>query len=136
MSQRTIVITEGDRRRLTYLLTSEFTEAIQSKAYLTDLRSELRRAEIVDAADVPGDVVTMNSTVRLRDIDTGELETYTLVFPHEANITCNKLSVLAPIGSAMLGNHVGDILQWRVAGGGRRLRVEEVRYQAARENAF
>lgn len=99
MSTHKIIITESDRRRLTHLLTSDLTAAIQSKSYLTDLRTELQRAEIVDAADVPADVITMNSTVSLRDLDTGELETYTLVFPHEANIANSKLSILAPIGT-------------------------------------
>lgn len=136
MSTHKIIITESDRRRLTHLLTSDFTAAIQSKSYLTDLRTELQRAEIVDAADVPADVITMNSTVSLRDLDTGELETYTLVFPHEANIANSKLSILAPIGTAILGYRVGDVVEWRVPNGSRHLRIEEVLYQPEREAAL
>ena len=67
MSRRTIIITNSDRRRLEHLLASEFTEAILPKSYLTDLRTELQRAKIVDSEEVPSDVITMDSTVRLRD---------------------------------------------------------------------
>ena len=136
MSNRNIIITESDRRRLTSLLASDFAVAIQSRSYLMDLRVELQRAEIVDSADVPGDVITMNSTVRLQDLDTGEVETYTLVYPNEANIANSKLSILAPIGTAILGNHVGDVVRWRVPSGSRQLQVEEILFQPEREGAL
>ena len=136
MSNRNIIITESDRRRLTSLLASDFAVAIQSKSYLMDLQAELQRAEIVDSADVPDDVITMNSTVRLQDLDTGEVETYTLVYPNEANIANSKLSILAPIGTAILGNHVGDVVRWRVPSGSRQLQVEEILFQPEREGAL
>jgi len=136
MTRRTIFITDIDRRRLEHLLASDFTEAIQSKSYLTDLQAELQRAKIVESASVPRDVVTMDSRVRLRDLDSGEVETYTLVYPDQANIAENKLSILAPIGTAILGYRVGDIVQWRVPGGRRRLRLEEVLYQPEREGVL
>ena len=132
MSRRTIIITNSDRRRLEHLLASEFTEAILPKSYLTDLRTELQRAKIVDSEEVPSDVITMDSTVRLRDLDTDEVETYTLVYPNQANIAENKLSILAPIGTAILGYRLGDVIRWRVPSGKRRLRVEEVVYQPER----
>ena len=133
MSRRNIIITDDDRRRLEHLLASDFTEAIRSKSYLTDLRAELQRAKIVNSAEVPGDVITMESTVRLRDVDTGEVETYTLVYPDQANIAESKLSILAPIGTAILGYRVGDVVRWRVPSGRRKLSVEEVEYQPERE---
>jgi len=132
MSRRTIIITNSDRRRLEHLLASEFTEAILPKSYLTDLRTELQRAKIVDSEEVPSDVITMDSTVRLRDLDTDEVETYTLVYPNQANIAENKLSILAPIGTAILGYRLDDVIRWRVPSGRRRLRVEEVVYQPER----
>ena len=132
MSRRTIIITNSDRRRLEHLLASEFTEAILPKSYLTDLRTELQRAKIVDSEEVPSDVITMDSTVRLRDLDTDEVETYTLVYPNQANIAENKLSILAPIGTAILGYRLGDVIRWRVPSGKRRLRVEEIVYQPER----
>ena len=68
----------------------------------------------------------MNSTVRLRDLETGEEETYTLVYPDEADIGENKLSVLAPVGTALLGYRAGDVVEWPVPAGVRRFRIEEV----------
>lgn len=136
MSRRSIIITESDRRVLEQLLTSEFADAIDSKSYLADLRTELERADIVDSADVPHDVVTMNSTVRLRDLDSGDTESYTLVYPDRANIAENKLSILAPIGTAVLGYRVGDVITWRVPSGQRRVQVEEVLDQPERRKAF
>jgi regulator of nucleoside diphosphate kinase len=136
VSRRNIFITNSDRHRLELLLASEFAEAINPKTYLADLRAELHRAKIVNSVDVPDDVVTMDSTVRLSDLDTGEVETYTLVYPDQANIAENKLSILAPIGTAILGYRVGDVVRWRVPSGKRRLQVEEVLYQPEREGVL
>jgi regulator of nucleoside diphosphate kinase len=78
----------------------------------------------------------MNSTVVLRDLETNEKETYTLVFPDSADIAHDRLSVLAPVGTAILGQHVGDTIRWRVPQGMRRLKVEKVVYQPEREGAY
>src|SRR4029079_8663455 len=90
----TIVITEADFERLTSLLASEFAKAISPVEYLDDLRAELKKARIVQPNKVPRSVVTMNSAVTLRDLETGEKETYTLVYPDQADIANNRLSVL------------------------------------------
>jgi regulator of nucleoside diphosphate kinase len=136
MARRKIIITENDHERLEALLASEFATAIGASEYLDDLRAELDRAEIVRPEDVPRNVVTMNSTVVLRDLDTKEKETYTLVFPEAADIANDRLSVLAPVGTAILGERVGDVVRWRVPQGWRRLKVERVVYQPEREGAF
>lgn len=132
MSQREIIITDCDRQRLEDLLESEFAEAIDARAYLADLRAELLRAKVVVSSDVPPNVITMDSTFCLRDVDTGEVETYTLVYPDQANIAESKLSILAPVGTAILGYRVGDVVRWRVPSGRRCLRVEDVLYQPER----
>lgn len=136
MSRRHLLITSDDCRRLQHLLDSEFAAAIDPKIYLGDLRSELLAAKIVDAKKIPPDVVTMKSTVRLRDLDSGEEEVYTLVYPDQADIAESRLSVLAPIGTAILGYRVGDVIQWQVPDGARRLLVEEVIYQPQRDEAL
>jgi len=123
MPKRKIVITLNDYEYLKELLSSEFTQAISPSDFLESLEAELELAEVVDPERVPKNVVTMNSTVKLRDLDTNELETYTLVFPEDADIANYKLSVLAPVGTAILGQRVGDVLRWRVPDGWRRLRV-------------
>ena len=89
----------------------------------------MERAEVVAPRDVPTDAVTMNSTVRLRDLGSGKELTYTLVFPNEADVDQGKISILAPIGTAMIGYREGDVIEWEVPSGLRRLKVEEVLYQ-------
>jgi hypothetical protein len=71
----------------------------------------------------------MNATVRLRDLKTGAEETYTLVYPDEADIEANRLSILAPIGTALLGYRAGDVVEWPVPAGITRFRIEEVLFQ-------
>ena len=100
-----------------------------SRDDLRDLQAELRQARVVAPADIPPDVITMNSKARLRDLETGEKMIYTLVFPDVANIEDGKISVVAPIGTAMLGQRVGDEVQWDVPAGRVRLRVEQLLYQ-------
>lgn len=94
---------------------------------------ELDIAEIVAPEEIPPDVVTMNSTVRLRAVRSKEIETYTLVYPQNANIAVGKLSVLAPIGTAILGYRVGDTVQWKVPKGLIRFKIEELVFQPERD---
>ena len=132
--ERGIFITEEDRARLDALIRRALGHHAHQTAYLAALAGELRRARVVPRAQMPEDVVTMNATVRVRDLETGEEDTYTLVYPHEADIEANKLSVLAPVGTALLGYRAGDVVEWPVPAGVARLRIEEVapRPRAAR----
>lgn len=129
MSERTIVITEPDKKRLTELLDEARRAGNRGAGYLKDLQVELDRARVVLPIEVPPDVITMNSTASLRDLDTGDELTYTLVFPQDTDAAQGRISVLAPIGTAMLGYAVGDTFVWRVPDGERRFRVEKVLYQ-------
>ncbi len=125
LSPRVIYITEADMRRLRPLI-----EGMKnSRDDLRGLQAELENARVVQPADVPSDVITMNSKARLRDLDTGEEMVFTLVFPGNADIEHDKISVVAPIGTAMLGHRVGDEFSWEVPAGSVRLRVEDVLYQ-------
>ena len=135
MARKKIVITKSDHEHLEDLFRGSFADVFRDKPYLNALRGELNIAEIVDPGEVPSDVITMNSTVRLRDMTSNESETFTLVFPDEANIAEGKLSILAPLGTAILGYRVGDPVRWQVPSGVRRWRVEELLFQPERENA-
>lgn len=128
MKQRVIYSTSQDHDRLTELIRSR-AGAAKEEAHLRDLQSELDRAKIVDPKTIPPDVVTMNSRVLLKDLDTGEQMTYTLVYPDDANLDEGKISVLAPIGTAVLGYRVGATINWRVPAGLRQLEVEKLLYQ-------
>jgi regulator of nucleoside diphosphate kinase len=138
MQKRTIYITELDMARLRKLLSAASTPKTQGKdkAYLKALDQELQRGVVVPARKIPNDVITMNSTVRFTDLNSGEEITYSLVFPADADIAQNKISVLAPIGTAMLGYRVGDIIEWEVPAGARRLRIEEILYQPEAAGRF
>lgn len=123
--KRTIYITRADMTRLRSLLTS----AKNGRDDLTSLRSELDHAHVVEPVDIPGDVITMNSQARLRDLETREMMTFTLVFPENASIEHDRISVLAPIGTAMLGQREGEEFEWEVPAGRVRLKVVKVLYQ-------
>ena len=129
MADRDIFITEADHEKLTQLLEGARQRQHRDLGHVEQLDAELDRAHIVAAAEIPPDVVTMNSQVALRDLDTGGEMVLTLVFPHEANVDQRKVSVLAPLGTAVLGYRGGDIIEWQVPGGARRLEVERVLYQ-------
>ncbi|HHY84386.1 MAG TPA: nucleoside diphosphate kinase regulator [Verrucomicrobia bacterium] len=124
-NKRVIYITETDMKRLRPLVES----MKNSRDDLRALEAELEHAHVVRPEEVPADVVTMNSKVRLRDLEDNEELTYTLVFPDQANIDEGRISVVAPVGTAMLGQRVGDEFEWQVPAGPVRLRVEEVLYQ-------
>lgn len=127
MSERTIYMTAEDRQRLEKML--EQPTATHDREDVRELIVEISRATVVPAAQIPADVITMNSRARLLDRDQGEIFDYTLVYPADADFGQSKISVLAPIGAAMLGYRVGDEIEWPVPAGVRRLRVEEVLYQ-------
>lgn len=97
--------------------------------YLDNLDNELSRAVIVTSEKIPADTITMNSKVILVDVDTNEEMNVTLVYPTDANIEEDKISILAPIGTAMIGYRAGDTFVWRVPDGIRKLRVVRVIYQ-------
>jgi regulator of nucleoside diphosphate kinase len=123
-----IYITDADFERLRRLISGRRGANAIDHEYLDMLEQELDRAEIVEPDAVPRDVVTMNSEVRLKDLDSGEVRDYRLIFPSQ-NRTENSISVLAPIGTAMLGYRVGDVIEWRVPKGIRRLKVLDIIYQ-------
>lgn len=129
MSDKNIIITKVDRQRLIDLIHNARSGEYRGSVYLEKLQAELDRAQIVTPQEIPGDVVTMNSKVVLLDLDSGEEEIYTLVYPENANSAEGKISILAPIGTAMLGYRVGDEFEWEVPAGRRRIRVDKILYQ-------
>lgn len=129
MNNRVIHISEFDRKRLRDLMVEAGHSDYRGSEYLKNLENELERAEVVPPEQIPPDVITMNSKVRLIDTDTGEETVYTLVFPENADLSQNKISVLAPVGTAMLGYRVGDTFEWDVPAGKLTFKVEEILYQ-------
>lgn len=126
MRRARLFISEIDFQRLSSLVDSAKRFFCRDREHIDVLEEELNRAEIVPAKELRANVVTMNSRVRLRDLDTGTQVVYTLAFPHQADITQNRVSVLAPIGAAILGYRAGAVVCACVPGGRKRLKIEEV----------
>ncbi|HOU57544.1 MAG TPA: nucleoside diphosphate kinase regulator [Smithellaceae bacterium] len=129
MIERKIHITRYDMDRLTELIDGLRLSPKANQANLDLLEKELYRAVLVDPQQIPHDVITMNSKVIITDTESGEKTTYTLVFPSAANISENKLSIMAPLGMALLGYRTGDIIEWPVPSGVRKLKVDKIIYQ-------
>jgi regulator of nucleoside diphosphate kinase len=136
MRDRNITVTASDRMRLGSLIDRATEIGATDRRYIDDLEFELERANIVDAADVPRDVITMNSTVRLRDLDSGEELDLTLVYPRDARIDENRISILAPVGTALIGYRAGDVIEWPVPAGQARFKVEDILYQPESAGVF
>ncbi len=136
MQERKIYITTKDADRLQQLThkAPEFTG--NERFCLKMLADELLRAEIVDPLKIPRDVVTMNSLVKFRDMTTREIFISSIVYPSEADFEKGRISILAPIGMALLGYRVGDIVEWPVPAGIRKLKVEEILFQPEAAGQF
>jgi regulator of nucleoside diphosphate kinase len=129
MKEREIYVTALDVERLRKLLEGVRLWSSRDREHLEALGAELDRAHVVAPQAIPGDVVTMNSAVLVRDLDSGTEMALTLVFPSDTGLELGKISILAPVGTALLGYRVGDTIEWKVPGRVRRLRVERMLYQ-------
>lgn len=125
-----ITITDVDLQRLRPVLDSHDTPAAAS------LEAELERARVVEQRAVPADVVTMNSDVVYEDCESGVRRTVRVVYPRDADASRGWVSVLAPIGAALLGLRVGQVIEWPVPAGTRLVRVVELRYQPEANGDF
>jgi regulator of nucleoside diphosphate kinase len=128
MPEKETIITATDFDRLQGLIESPRSRTARAALLLT-LKEGLDRGKVVPADRVPGNVVTMRSQVRVHDLSEDERETYTLVYPEEADINVGKLSILAPLGTALLGTRVGQVVGFDAPAGPRRLKVEKILYQ-------
>jgi regulator of nucleoside diphosphate kinase len=126
---RPIVVTRPDLERLRLLIESVRTRRRWEEVHLLALADELESAEVVEPDRVPPDVVTMRSRVRVLDMVSGQAATYTISYPMEASLDDGRLSVLAPIGTALLGYREGDVVEWPVPGGVRVLKIEKLEHQ-------
>ena len=120
-----IVVTGSDLKRLRAILGSRGI-SVRDREHLLDLSVELDRAHVVRDDEVPADVVTLQSQVRVRDPETGMPSNYTVVSPAQADVSSGHVSVLAPLGTALLGYREGDEVEWQMPGGIRRLWIERV----------
>jgi regulator of nucleoside diphosphate kinase len=103
---QTLYIKDSDHTRISALLDSAPPEVRDLLQY------ELERAKVISEAEFPADVVAMHSTVRFMDLNSRATSKITLVYPHEANAEEDRISILAPIGAALIGLRVGQTIKW------------------------
>ncbi len=122
---RKIYLTDQDLHRLQGLI-----DPARPTKEMEALQDELDQAIVVPQEMIPPNVVTMNSVVRFKDLDRGQEMEVTLVYPQSAKIEQGRLSILAPVGVALIGLTVGDTIEWPVpAGGTKRLKILNILYQ-------
>jgi len=136
LSVRTIHVTGQDLVRLRQIIEFMRPQSPRDSENIRRLRRALETADVKEPADIPRDVVTMNSRVTVCDMDTGERSVYTLVYPERADYREGRISVLAPMGSAMLGCRAGDTVEWGVPKGTKRMLIEEIHYQPEASGDF
>jgi regulator of nucleoside diphosphate kinase len=130
-----IQVTAADHERLRSLI--DAWAGARDRDATEALAEELDRAEVVPAERIAGNVVTMNSRVLFEDQQTGETREISLVYPPESDVERGRISVLAPVGSALLGLSVGQTIDWPLPGGQvKRLRVVQVTYQPEEAGHF
>jgi regulator of nucleoside diphosphate kinase len=116
--------------RLDYDRIEALLEGAGERVDTSALEAEITRAEVVEPAQMPADVISMNSTARFRDETSGEERELTLVYPRDANAETGHVSILAPVGSALLGLRVGQSIHWPLPGNRTAtLRVLSIKYQ-------
>lgn len=127
MSRPTIIINDTDAERIDILLEQP---AYAGLPIADALNAELDRAQMCSPEEMPHDVVTMNSRVKFRNLSDGEVRVRTLVYPAKMTDSNTQLSVMAPVGAALLGLRVGDSIHWELPGGvATHLEVLELEYQ-------
>jgi len=126
MRKRIFYITEFDMMRLNELLEDPEGFTGQYKIYLRELEEEFHRCEVVETTAIPEDVITINSTVLLEDLGSGEELIYSLVFPNESDIDQKKISILSPVGIASLGHRIGNTIKLEVPAGLTKLKVKKI----------
>ena len=129
MTARSIYITQKDARRLEELLREAGERLDRDRENLRALQQELERAHVIVADELPPDVVTMHSEIRLVDSKTNEETRCMLMFPEDAAAASESVSVLAPLGTAILGCRTGDEIRSEDATGWRTWRIQDVIYQ-------
>ena len=129
MKSGEIYITTLDHARLSSLLSSERNNGMQSTNNMQKLAREIYRAVKVEPEKIPSDIVTMNSVIEFTDLDNNISKELKLVYPQNADIRKGYVSVIAPIGTALLGYKKGDIIEWDVPAGKKKFQIKEILYQ-------
>lgn len=134
------VVTRADETRLWQMIESIRASLPTVRdpydSYLRALEQHLAQAAVVPETEISADIVTMNSTVCLRELDTGRRRRLTLVYQSDAELCSEKVSVLEPLGASILGSRQGDIIQWQPRRIPRRVQIERILFQPEEAGEF
>lgn len=124
-----IIINKLDYLRIKQWISNAKQSKSVSNAEAEKLLNELATAEIIEPEEIPSNVVTMNSIVKLTFLDNNKQVTLQLVYPNQANLKENKISIFSQVATALIGYSVGDQIEWIVPGGLTKIRIDEIIYQ-------
>jgi len=130
--EKRLMLSQSDLMRLRVLIRNERSLGLIDRGNLLDLQNEIDNAVIIDTQDLLDDLVTLDSRVLVRDLESGICTVHTLVCRSRADLSQGELSVLAPLGVALLGYCAGDEIEWHMPGGRKELRIEAVLQQSPR----
>jgi regulator of nucleoside diphosphate kinase len=128
MQSRSVIVSDTDIERLNHLVRHLRHSRFRDQAQRELLGQTLENAEVTSSARFPRNAIKMNSRFRVLDLGTGKKQVYTLVYPDQAEASSGSISVLAPLGIALLGRKQGDTIDVDVPGRIRQLRIERVLY--------
>ncbi len=131
-----IIINKLDYVRIKQFLNNAKELKSVSKSEAEKLLNELEAAEVIDPDKIPSHVVTMNSIVKLTFLDNNKQVTFQLVYPDQANLKENKISIFSPVATALIGYSVGDLIEWIVPAGMTKIRIDEIVYQPESSGDF
>ncbi len=131
-----IIVNTLDHQRLWEWIQNEKSNPRNHADSLRKLADELSRATIYQPAEIPPDIVTMNSEVSITNLSNNQQQTIKLVYPNDADIASKRISIFAPIATALLGFRVGDVVQWPVPKGVISLRIDAIVYQPEASGDF
>ena len=121
-----LVLRKDDYNLLISYLNSVRGKTVSDRQNAHDLRGELKKAKLVNKEDFPLDVVGLNSTVRIKAEDKDEILELKLVTPDKADIKKKKISIMAPVGTALIGFRKGQKVKWQVPAGKKTFTILDV----------
>lgn len=124
-----VTLTKNDYTRIYKAITDAKNSKTINSNEAEKLLSELSKAEIVPSEKIDKDVVTMNSEVKLFFKNTQKEQSFKIVYPQDANLKENKISIFSPIATALIGYKIGDEIEWIVPGGMTKIKIVDLIYQ-------
>ena len=124
-----VTLTKNDYTRIYKAITDAKNSKTINSNEAEKLLSELSKAEIVPSEKIDKDVVTMNSEVKLFFENTQKVQSFKIVYPQDANLKENKISIFSPIATALIGYKIGDEIEWLVPGGMTKIKIVDLIYQ-------